>query len=373
MTTSSPRAHSDLPIPPGEVLEEEIEARGMTQKELAARLGRPAQAINEIIGGKKSITPETAIGLGKVLGIDAQFWINLETDYRMTLARKREEETLITNVQWLDNYPIRDMIKRGWIQAGGDRPGRLKALMSFLGVAMAEPQAVQKAVGFRITEAAQHKISFGALAVWLRKGELDAQEVSTADYDEEVFNEALSQIRGMTSWAPGEFIPAMSALCAEAGVAFCMVRELPKSGANGATRWLTDRKALIQMSIRNKWADIFWFTFFHEACHLLKHRTQRRIVIDGLDTDPEVAEIEAEADRFARDFLIPPHDWDGFWANDDFTPISVEDFARSVGVAPFIVVGRLQKEHHIAYNQLTTLKPRYEWIRGTSGQKNANS
>ena len=162
---------------------------------------------------------------------------------------------LSANVQWLDEYPVRDMLKRGWIQAGRDRPSRLTALMTFLGVAVAEPKAFQKAVGFRITESAQHKVSLGALAVWLRKGELDAQEVSTADYDEDVFAEALSRMRRMTTQPPAEFIPAMLELCAEAGVAFCMVQELPKSGANGATRWLTDRKALIQMSIRNKWAD----------------------------------------------------------------------------------------------------------------------
>ena len=362
MTTSSPRAYSDLPIPPGEVLEEELEARGMTQKELAARLGRPAQVINEIITAKKSITPETAIGLGKVLGIDPQFWTNLEANYRMTLARKREEDILTGSVQWLDDYPIQDMLKRGWIQAGRDRSSRLKALMSFLGVAVAEPQAFQKAVGFRITEAAQRKVSLGALAVWLRKGELDAQGVSTADYDEETFTKALSQIRAMTSQAPDEFIPAMQALCAEAGVAFCMVQELPKSGANGATRWLTDKKAMIQMSIRNKWADIFWFTFFHEACHLLRHRSQRRIVIDGLDADPDIAEIEAEANLFARDFLIAQQDWNEFCTGYDFTPDSVEEFAHSIGMAPFIVIGRLQKEDLIDYNQLTTLKRRYEWI-----------
>ena len=334
----------------------------MTQKELAARLGRPAQAINEIIKAKKSITPETAIGLGKVLGIDSQFWTNLEVEYRMTLARKREEDMLTASLQRLDDYPVRDMLKRGWIQAGRDRPSRLKALMSFLGVAVAEPQAFQKAVGFRITEAAQRRVSLGALAVWLRKGELDAQEVYTADYDEEAFTKALSRIRRMTSLAPAQFLPEMSALCAEAGVAFCMVRELPKSGANGATRWLTDRKALIQMSIRNKWADIFWFTFFHEACHLLRHRTQRRIVIDGLGDDPEIAEIEEEANRFARDFLIAPEDWSDFCAAGHFTAESVEQFAQSLGIAPFIVVGRLHKERHMHYSELTTLKRRYEWI-----------
>ena len=362
MATSSPRAYSDLPIPPGEILEEELEARGMTQKELAARLGRPAQAINEIIRAKKAITPETAIGLGRVLGIDAQFWTNLEATYRMTLARQREQEMLAANVQWLDEYPVGEMLKRGWIQAGRDRPSRLKALMSFLGVAVAEPQAFQKAVGFRITESAQQRVSLGALSVWLRKGELDAQELSTVDYDQEAFTQALHGIRAMTTLSPSEFIPAMSNLCAQSGVAFCMVPELPKSGANGATRWLTDSKALIQMSIRNKWADIFWFTFFHEAYHLLKHRTQRRMVIHGLDADPDVAALEAEANRFAGDFLIDPREWSDFCDGGYFTADSVKEFARSAGVAPFIVVGRLQKENRLAYNRLTALKRRYEWV-----------
>ena len=361
MATSGPRVYSDLPIPPGEVLEEELEARAMTQKELAARLGRPAQAINEIIRAKKAITPETAIGLGRVLGIDAHFWADLEATYRMTLARRREQEMLAANVQWLDEYPVREMLKRGWIQAGRDRPSRLKALMSFLGVAVAEPQAFQKAVGFRFTEAAQREVSLGSLAVWLRKGELDAQQVSTADYDERAFTEALHGIRDMTRRQPEDFVPAISYLCAEAGVAFCMVRELPRSGANGAARWLTDRKALIQMSIRNKWADIFWFTFFHEACHLLRHRRQRRIVIDGLGDDSDAAEIEAEADRFARDFLIGPQDWSDFRGQGRFTADAVMEFARSVDIAPFIVVGRLQRERLVGYNRLADLKLRYAW------------
>ncbi len=92
MTTRNDRVYSDMPIPPGDVLREELDARRMTQKELAARLGRPIQAINEIIKGKKAITPETAIGLEKELGIDARFWTNLEADYRLALARNLEKK-----------------------------------------------------------------------------------------------------------------------------------------------------------------------------------------------------------------------------------------------------------------------------------------
>ena len=121
------------------------------------------------------------------------------------------------------------------------------------------------------------------------------------------------------------------------------------------------------MSIRNKWADIFWFTFFHEVCHLLKHRAQRRILIDGLDADPDSAGIEAEADRFAEDLLIPPQDWDAFRAEDHFTPSAVQSFARSVDIAPFIVVERLQKEGLVRYGRLASLKRRYEWVTDTDG------
>ena len=362
MKTETSRVYSDMPISPGEVLEEEIEARGMTQKELAARLGKPAQAVNEIIKGKKAITPDTAIGLGKVLGISPHFWNTLEADYRMTLARNRERESIAANVQWLDEYPIREMIRRNWIEAGRDKPSRLEALLSFLGVADAEPQVYQNAVGFRITEAAQQKVSMGALAVWLRKGELEAQEVATADYDEVAFRRALVTIRGMTEDPPEKFDPAMRTLCAGAGVAFCTVQELPKSGANGATRWLSPQKAMIQMSLRNKWADIFWFSFFHEACHVLMNRRRRQVVIDGLDGDADMVAMEEEADRFARDILIPPREWSDYCYAQNFRPNSVREFAHSVGIAPFVVVGRLQKEEMINYNQLSTQKVRYEWV-----------
>ena len=361
MTTRGQRVYSDLAIPPGEILAEEIEARGMTQRELAARLGRPPQVVNEIIRGKKAITPDTAIGLCQVLGIEASYWMNLEADYQMTLARERNRATMSDQEQWLSQYPVRELIKRGWIEAGKDRASRVRALMSFLGVASIEPRVYQEAVGFRITDAAREKISLGALGAWLRKGELVAESIDTADYDADAFRGVLAEIRHLTVASPEEFVPRMEALCAAAGVAFCVVPELPKLGANGAARWLNDRKALIQMNIRGKWADVFWFTFFHEAGHLLRHRHQRRIVVDGLDVDADTADIEAEADEFARDFLIPAAQWRDFSCSGYFNTGDVCEFARKVGVPPFIVVGRLQKEGLVPYNRLTQMKRRYQW------------
>ena len=86
--TKAPFVLSDLPIPPGEILEEELEARGMTRQDLAARMGADTQIIDEIIGGEGAIAPEIAVKLASALGIGAHYWIGLETDYRAARAAR---------------------------------------------------------------------------------------------------------------------------------------------------------------------------------------------------------------------------------------------------------------------------------------------
>ena len=370
MATNSTRSWSNLPIPPGEILLEELQARNMTQKELALRLGRPSQVINEIIKGKKAITSDTALGLESVLGIEAQYWANLERDYQMVLARIRAQQKLAEEVAYLDSYPVREMIKRGWIEAVRGKSSKLKALQNFFGVAIAEPQAIQNAVGFRLSKAAHQRTSLGALAVWLRQGELEAQQLQTTEYDEEAFRQALMSIRMLTIQPFSEFIPIILKLCAESGVVFCMVQELPKSGAIGAMRWMNDGRPMIQMSLRHKWADIFWFTFFHETCHVLQ-RKQHRFVVDFHIPDPDLTEFEEEANSFARDLLIPPDAWEGFCEKGWFIEKTIQEFSDSVGIAPFIVVGRLQKEEKIGYRELVHMKEQYSW--SDTNRKNGTS
>ena len=80
---------SDLASHPGVALAEDIEARQLTQKRLAELLGRPPQLVNEIVRGKKAITPDTAVGLERVFGISAKTWMNMQVDYELTLAYQR--------------------------------------------------------------------------------------------------------------------------------------------------------------------------------------------------------------------------------------------------------------------------------------------
>ncbi len=355
VTKPQARAWSDLPIPPGELLQEELDAIGMTQQELARRTDRPAQVINEIIRAKKRITHETALELEKVLGIPAHVWVNLEADYQLTEARLRDEEQLGRQEHWLQEFPVREMEKRGWIPTCPEKIDKVRELLRFLGVASFSAWE-QTAIAFRITPRA--KVSSGALAVWLRKGELDGREIDAAPYDESRFREALSTIRTFTREDPNVFVPRMIEMCAGAGVAVVFTQELPGSAAHGSARWLAQDKALIHLSLRGKKDGQLWFSFFHEACHVLWHRV-REIHIDGIDGD---SSPEAESDRFAEDSLIPADAWKYFSRVGTWSPATVQRFADQIGVAPGIIVGRLQHEKLIGWGSaLNRLKVTLNW------------
>ena len=357
MTISPNHVWSDLPVSPGTILEEVIEAKGMTQKELAGRMGRPPQVVNEIIRAKKAITPETALELEKVLGMSAQLWVNLEAVYRMTLARNQERARLEREAASLSGFPVREMEKRGWIPKFREKADQARAVLEFLGIASFREPWSQTAAAFRITGGVQ--FSPEALGVWLKKGEIDGQSITTSDYDRAKFLSAIEEVRFLTSEPPEVFLPGLTELFADAGVAFVITKEFPKSGANGAARWIGPKKALIQLSLKWKWADVFWFTVFHEAGHILSH--EHRNFVEGIPSDAD-NRTEDQANQFAANSLIPEQAWNTFVENHDWSGLAVRQFSEGQGIAPGIVVGRMHHEKVLPYSQLTALKQRFVWI-----------
>ena len=354
------RPVSNLAIHPGELLEEEIEFVGMSQLELAKRMGRPPQVVNEIIKGKKNITHDTAVELERVLGIPAYMWTNAQATYHLTLSllKEREQRAIQVEEGWLERFPVRELEKRGWIEKHQDKADKVGALLTFLGFASFDAwdkNEMEAVAGFRISE--NSRVSRGALYAWLRRGEIEAQDMDTAEYDRQKFKRAVKEIRTFTTASPEVFQSKIVGLCADAGVAVVFVRELPNSGANGLARWITPGKGLIEMSLRWKWSDIFWFSFFHECYHILKHKGAY-VHIKGFEG---ATEHEYAADKFAADFLIPPDEWHEFVDTYYYDSKSVTDFATRIGIAPGIVVGRMQHEKLVPYNMLTNLKTRYQW------------
>jgi HTH-type transcriptional regulator / antitoxin HigA len=345
--------------PPGETLLEVLSTRGMSQAQLAERTGRPTKTINEIVKGKAAITPETALQFELVLGVPASFWNNREQQYREALARQRENESLASQIAWLDKIPYKAMAKRGWIPESGDKIQLIQHALMFFGVA--SPRSwndvwASTQVAFR--QSPKLKSDPGAVAAWLRKGELEAQRITADEFNANLFKETLRQIRGMTRELPRDFASVVVTECSKAGVKVVFVPELPNTCTWGATRWLSPSNALIQLSLRYKRDDHLWFTFFHEAAHILLHG-KRAVIVETEDGDKD--ERELEADAFAQEWLIPEAEYRKFKRLGSRSCAAISRFAYDLGIAPGIVVGRMQHDGTLARAHCNHLKKPVGW------------
>ena len=353
----------DYAVPPGDTIADLLDEHDMTQTDLARRLGVSLKHINQIIKGSASISADIALGLEKVFGPSVSFWLTREAHYRARLAAQQEQQELAACLPWAKKFPIAELKKRDFIPRNAKGAELVAHLLRYLGVARPE-QWVDPTVAYRKSQ--KFESDPFALSAWLRQGEIQASRIDCEPYDHDGFLDALEDIRSLTRLAPEQWEPELIRLCRSAGVAIAIVEAFPKARANGATRWLTPTKALIQLSLRHKWEDIFWFSFFHEAGHLVLHRKKEVFQDVFLEsgarkpaeqTDPTFKRLEEEADRFASRTLIPAV----FERRLRRASLDdIEDLAQQIGVAPAIVVGRLQHDGLLPYHLGNHLRGRLE-------------
>lgn len=345
----------DHAIPPGETLRSTLGDLGMTQADLAARTGLSLKHVNQIAQGIAPITHDTALLLEKVTGVSARTWNSLEATYRDRLARSDDRESLVADRTWLDELPIQELRRRGRLRKGTDDPTLLEEVCRFFGVAnRASWEKVWRDPLASFRRSHTFKSDAGAVAAWLRIGELEAQSIDCAPFDAHQFRQSLEAIRRLTLERAEEFVPRLREICAANGVAVAFVPEIKGTRCWGAARWISPTKALIELSLRYKSDDHLWFSFFHEAGHLLLHGKKELFITTDRFTDV----AEDEANQFASTFLIPKKHEARLG---DLTVADIPDFAEELGIAPGIVVGRMQKEELLGWNEGNRLKRRFEF------------
>ena len=354
--------HSDLAIPPGEYLEEVLSELGMSKNELARRMNRPAPKLSAIFTGDKAITPNTALQLEKVVGVPAHIWTGLEAEYRLTRARNQELQEiqkLREEVHLVRKFCYSELAKLGYVARKTKPLEKVQELQQFFGVtSLKNISALRRyQVAFR---QGKGKRSPEATAALLRIGELQGQKTESAQFSKEALKSALPIIRSMTRLSPEEFETQLRQILLGAGVVLIFSPHLPKTYLYGATFWLGRLKAVLMLTIRGSWADIFWFSLFHEIGHLLLHGKQM-VFLETDDRENKLEKAEKEADQFAANILIPPNDYKAFIQSASFYPHNIEEFADRLGIDPGIVVGRLQHEGYIQNSWHNQLRTRYVW------------
>ena len=353
---------------PGDTVLEYLEFHGWSQSDLARRTALTAKTISEICNGKTPITPPTALALEKVFGRPAHFWLNIQRQFDEAAARHRERQQYAKWSDWAQRFPLKEMKRLKWIPAYSTLKADVEALLGFLGVSSPQSwQSMWKASDVAYRQTRKFTTSAEAISVWVRATELAASElrVGFGSYSERQLRSSIKELRACTAKRIDEVIARVQSLCAAAGVAVVWVPALPQTGISGCARWLTDNRALIALTLRYKTDDQMWFTFFHELGHILLHRRKRAFVLDNADSqvtdrvvDPEMQQYEDEANRFAADILIPPPELAAFIKSGTFTSEAIFQFAKSMGIGPGLVVGRLQHDAVLAPFQGNAFKQR---------------
>ncbi len=308
MTTDTNPYRPDYAVPPGWILEERLKSRGMSRAELARRCGRSTKLISEIVAGKAFLEPETALQFERVLGVDADIWLGIESDYRLDRARWIEAEAGFS-AAWVRSFPVASLVRRGCFERPASEADAATKLLTFFGVASVDAWERRYGLANGAYRCSSNCMDDEAtLATWLRLGEIDAERQDCADYTATGFRRAIRKIRGLTGDPATESLRQAATLCNENGVALALVPPLPKSVLTAAARWLSPRKAVIQLSTRHKSDSRLWFGFFHEAAHILLH-SKKRIFVDAAHKDD--TGIEAEANEWALSQLDSRQTGDG--------------------------------------------------------------
>ena len=353
--TKQINAGRELLSPPGDDILEHIDFIKMSQAELADRLGKTPSKVNDLISGKEPITYTTSLQLEKVLGIEAQYWLNREMQYREKLARIEQEEALAYAEEWVRQQPIKELRKCGYIKSDKPGPAMVEEALEFYGVVNPDrwqTRYVDEFASAQYRKSSAHQSTLASMAAWLRMGELEMQKLQLPEYNKDSFKKVLHEIKSLVQHHPDDFAAQLQQKCSEAGVALIYSICLPKAPVSGATRWFRNNP-LIQLTDRHKTNDHFWFTFYHEAGHVLLHGRKEVFLEEYVGREMNKAK-EEEANQFAVKWLLPEKAIEELPL--EFDDQDIVELADQYKTHPAIVVGRLQRMGILKYNQMSIHK-----------------
>ncbi|MEV4689065.1 ImmA/IrrE family metallo-endopeptidase [Microbacterium sp. LWH3-1.2] len=324
---------------PGRILQRELDSRGISQAQLAARTGLSTKHVNLVIKGTAPLSADVAVTLEEILGVSAEMWLGLEAARQAQGARAERRDALAGFAEWASTFPRQLLIERGVIEQLDHGPAVAAKLLSFFEVASPhafaktwlEPQASYK-------RSQIHVIDTNLTALWLRLSELQAAELidKAPPYDPTKLRDVAAELPRLTTQGPRVAFQRAQDLLLEAGVVLVFVAELPNTRISGVSRWI-HKTPMIAVTSRYKTLDSLWFTLLHEVAHVLLH-PKRSTFVDDFRANDDADAQETAANRFAEEHLIPGAYRDALLSAT--TTSTIRSIAHDLRVSPSLVAGQ---------------------------------
>ena len=334
---------------PGYYIREIVEDSGLTQEDFAKRLDTTPKNLSLLIRGEQSLSIDIAMKLSRMIGTSVIYWLNLQNSYDALIAEFRSDEELVAEreiFEYFDYKFLRDSY--GLPALPRQRDEQIKAFRAFLKVSsLSVLRNRDLAVSFRsatddLTEAGTVKAN-AMVQIAINK----ALDIEAPRFNRRKFEKAVEYALTLTK-NHEEFYPLIRKAFLDAGVIFVILHNISGSKTNGATKKIGEN-ILLMVNDRRLNADSFWFTLFHEIGHIINGDY-------GISFEKEKGEREEAADKYAQDSLIPAEQYKDFVKNARFDIQSIREFADRIDRDPGIVLGRLQNDKKVDYDDWT-LKP----------------
>jgi HTH-type transcriptional regulator/antitoxin HigA len=313
------------------------------------------QAVNEIITGKKAITPETAVALSRALGNTANFWLNLESAYRLDLLHhsgSARNANVERRARLLEKVPFKELRRLGWIDVDlSNLDDAERAVCRFLGTKSIDEEPN---VPFAARKAERYAPHSEAQQAWICRVQHLATNQRVAKYSAARLTREVAELPKL-SMTDDTTRTAPSRL-AELGIRFVVASHLTGTKIDGATLWLDESAPVIAVTLRYDRMDCFWFTLMHEIAHVLAGDGKQGAMLDqalvGRDADSSsISAVEQRADQAASAWLVPQELMSSFIrrVSPYYSRRAILEFAASIQVHPAIVVGQLQHRKEILW------------------------
>ncbi|MHC1730669.1 MAG: ImmA/IrrE family metallo-endopeptidase [Bacteroidales bacterium] len=336
---------------PGETLNEKLDELGMSRKEFALRANKPEKTIIDVIKGKSSITSEMAILFENITKIPAHFWINKQARYNEYRARLKRSLDLQNAVDWTKNFPYSEMAKNNWIPQTHSLEQKTINLFEYFGVSTHEGWE-NLYLKSELKVAAYTSLTYTndpfAISAWLRQGELQAEQLTAPEFNEREFKNALPLIKSIMAKHPEGFFKQLQQHCLKTGVKVFYTPQIPKAPISGSTRWIRDTP-VIQLTARYRQNDRFWFTFFHEAGHIILHG-KKYVSLESVNFAGTDLVKEREAHDFAEEWTFSKEEEEEVLLARPLTYDAIIGFAQKFNTHPAMIIGRLQHKKLIPFN-----------------------
>jgi HTH-type transcriptional regulator/antitoxin HigA len=334
--------------PPGEHIKEELEARGWSQRDLAYVLGMTEQQLNPLLSGKHRISPDMARSLGDAFDVPAEFFANLQKQFDLAQAKNPDPAVKIrATLQAV--YPIREMIRRGWLEKSDPALLELQVTRFFEARSISDIPKFgnENSVPAFAAKQTHYDDDPAPQIAWLYRVRQIAKGIKCAPYNPEKLRGAVARLRNFIT--DPESIGDVAELLANAGVRFVVVEWLPGMKVDGVCTWLDENSPVIGLSTLHDRLDNFWFVLRHEIEHVLRGHGKVRAILDNLEdieanNAANIAAEEDVANEAAANFCIPKEKMDSFFARKEpyISERDVIGFAARMEVHPAIVVGQIQ-------------------------------